>query len=308
MSDCISSFFSSYGSELKSTMRRLDNLIGRNHWLSVGNYKEEILRKLLRKLLPKKFEVSTGFILALNENAEPLISKQMDIIIWNSNDYSAIFRDDDFVIVPPEACKAVIEVKSVLRTKSFNDALSASENLHKFLYTPYISNLNIKKYIFAFDAEMEFPCDLFKCMHDFYCNDVEGRPPLDERINFISKHWLSSKSANSVLIDGVFVLGKGAILSEFEGSGAGDVCIVFDSLLIDSEEHDHVYTLFEHTINTEINSCNDIPGLFYVRQPGLMSMMKALRMKRPDKMRAMIIPDNYVSQHIFGDERYYRNK
>ncbi|WP_198533055.1 DUF6602 domain-containing protein, partial [Salinivibrio kushneri] len=88
----ISNYFSSHSYELMSKMQRLDYLIGREHWLSVGNYKEELLRSLLRNLLPKRYEVSTGFILSLNENGEQIKSKQQDIIVWDSNDFSAIFR------------------------------------------------------------------------------------------------------------------------------------------------------------------------------------------------------------------------
>ncbi|MGL1044646.1 hypothetical protein ACSTD6_20785 [Vibrio vulnificus] len=50
-------YFVSYSHELQSKMKRLDGLIGRHHWLSVGEYKESILRDLLTELLPKKFEV-----------------------------------------------------------------------------------------------------------------------------------------------------------------------------------------------------------------------------------------------------------
>jgi len=124
-------------------MKRLDFLIGRAHWLSVGNYKEELLRSLLKQLLPKKYEVSTGFILALDDNGKEIKSKQQDIIIWNSYEYAAIFRDGDFVIVPPEACKAVIEVKSTLTSQTMKKAMFASDCIVDFVRTPYIQNLNI---------------------------------------------------------------------------------------------------------------------------------------------------------------------
>ncbi|WP_206755122.1 DUF6602 domain-containing protein, partial [Leptolyngbya sp. FACHB-711] len=86
-------FLSSYNAELLSKVSRLDELIGRDHWLSVGNYKESILRSLISNILPRKYEVSTGFILASNRKGEILKSRQIDIIIWDSANYAPIFRD-----------------------------------------------------------------------------------------------------------------------------------------------------------------------------------------------------------------------
>lgn len=147
------SFFSSYSYELKSQMKRLDTLIGRDHWLSVGNYKESILRKLIRNTIPKKFEVSTGFILASDEQGNPIKSKQIDIIIWDSHEFSPVFQDEEFVIVPPEACRAVVEVKSTFNRKSMLKALSSLDTILEFVRTPLLQNCQIKKYAFFFDKK-----------------------------------------------------------------------------------------------------------------------------------------------------------
>ena len=63
-------FLSSYNEELLSKVSRLDELIGRDHWLSVGNYKESILRSLISNILPRRYEVSTGFILACDRGGK----------------------------------------------------------------------------------------------------------------------------------------------------------------------------------------------------------------------------------------------
>lgn len=56
-------FFSSYSNELKSRMKRLDTLIGHDHWLSVGNYKESILRQLVANVIPKNMRLALALYL-----------------------------------------------------------------------------------------------------------------------------------------------------------------------------------------------------------------------------------------------------
>ena len=75
-SNIFANFLSSNSKELVSKVSRLDDLIGRDHWLSVGNYKESILRNLLSSTLPKKYEVSTGFIIASDREGKILKSNK----------------------------------------------------------------------------------------------------------------------------------------------------------------------------------------------------------------------------------------
>ncbi|GEK16243.1 DUF6602 domain-containing protein [Aliivibrio fischeri] len=290
MKNEISSFFSSHSHELKSKMKRLDFLIGRDHWLSVGNYKEELLRSLLKQLLPKKYEVSSGFILSLDNNGNEIKSKQQDIIIWDSNEYAAIFRDGDFVIVPPEACKAVIEIKSTLTSQTLKKAMSASDGIVDFVRTPYIQNLNIARYIFAYDSSLSFPKNYFDTIYDFYENDVDGQLSIEQRVEFTKERWPQDKSAKLASIDGIFVLGVGAILREIRGYSDDRVKFIFEALELSSGEEDHVYTFFEHTLNTVINSPSNSPGLYYAKQPGLFSMMQKVTLSRPKYGGTMVYP------------------
>ncbi|UWH29574.1 hypothetical protein KW556_07830 [Aeromonas veronii] len=290
MKDDISSFFSSHSHELKSKMKRLDFLVGRDHWLSVGNYKEELLRCLLKQLLPKKYEVSTGFILSLDGNGNQIKSKQQDIIIWNSNDYAAIFRDGDFVIIPPEACRALIEVKSTLTNQTLRKAMSASDDVIYFVQTPYIHNLNIARFIFAYSSQLKFPQGYFDAIYDFYENDVSEQLSIEKRIEFTKSRWPQDRSAHLASIDGVFVLGVGAILREIRWFRDDKVKFIFDALELSEGEDDHVYTFFEHVLNTVISSPNSTPELYYSKQPGLFSMMQKISLSRPPCDGKMVYP------------------
>ncbi|WP_281649189.1 DUF6602 domain-containing protein [Parendozoicomonas sp. Alg238-R29] len=281
----VSEYFSSYSHELKSKMMRLDALIGRDHWLSVGNYKESLLRDLLASLLPKKFEVSTGFILSADEHGNEIKSKQQDIIIWDSSEYAAIFRDNDFVIIPPEACKAVIEVKSTLRKDTLKRALGASDEFFMFVNTPLSQNIDIKKYIFSFGSELKFPHDIYDTLSSFY---NETKLNIDERIEHTSKLWPGDKSYSLFSIDGVFCLGLGAIIRDFRGFG-DDVRFMFKAYHPNSPGKDTLYAFFEHEINRQINTFHS-PGMYYAKQPGLLALMKNLDITPHAEKPLMVYP------------------
>jgi hypothetical protein len=53
------------------------------------------------------------------------ISKQCDIIVFDSSKIPVIFRDDDFVVVRPESVRAVIEVKGTANKKEIDGLLDS---------------------------------------------------------------------------------------------------------------------------------------------------------------------------------------
>ncbi len=120
-------YFTSIADEFYAKFNRVNNLIGDKHWLSVGNYREEILRDFLKQYIPKRFRVGTGFIRC----PDGKLSRQIDILIYDSLNYSPLFIDKDFIIIAPEAVCAVIEVKSTLDSKKLNDALALLDAIKK---------------------------------------------------------------------------------------------------------------------------------------------------------------------------------
>jgi hypothetical protein len=91
--------------------------IGRliHHNLTAGSFREDMLRSLLKRHVPNRFHVATGFI----DGYEP----QIDILIYDSVEYAPLFRMDDLVVVPADAVRAVIEVKTNLTREELTDAL-----------------------------------------------------------------------------------------------------------------------------------------------------------------------------------------
>src|ERR1039457_3837324 len=129
-----------YGESLSAKADLLDRLIGDAHYLSLGQYKERLLADAIRGFLPRTVEVGTGFVMfphadmnppggvefhdPLNQSAYS-ISRQCDILVYDVARYPTIFRDGEFVIIRPEAVRAVIEVKGSLTIQETRKALSA---------------------------------------------------------------------------------------------------------------------------------------------------------------------------------------
>ncbi|MDH7578310.1 MAG: hypothetical protein QHH75_10955 [Bacillota bacterium] len=100
--------------ELEATKNRVRDLIGNLHWQSDGEHKEAVLRKALRNYLPENVLVGKGFV--CYKSGIPQTSKQLDILIV-SKSRPTLFKDGEFVIVTPDAVKAIVEVKTKISSR-----------------------------------------------------------------------------------------------------------------------------------------------------------------------------------------------
>ena len=99
-------YFESLSMELKSLKNRVRDFIDDAHWLTDGEWKESVLRSLLRRNLPATFSVGRGFIVTPQRT-----STEIDVLIYDLSK-PILFKDGDLVFVTPDAVKAVIEVKT----------------------------------------------------------------------------------------------------------------------------------------------------------------------------------------------------
>lgn len=201
----ISEYQLTYGDELQAKLRRLDGIIGDRHWLSVGTYKENLVKSVLGNRIPKKYEVGTGFVLTYRDGKR-VLSRQIDVLIWDSEDHSPLFRDGDFVVVPPESCMAAIEIKSTLTSTDLSESLKNLDSLMQFF--PDHITLNKKvlhRSIFAFSlgSDLKFPNSLFNSLCSSYQRSSILK--LKNRVAFSSKEldrwqlpWVSSISVLGV--------------------------------------------------------------------------------------------------------------
>lgn len=116
----------------------LGQLLRDAHHPSLGEYKERLLRNVIADSLPAQYGVGTGFVLfptqqmrdrdeKRNQNPVELppheLSRQLDVIVYDRSTYPTVFQDDDFVVLRPEAVRAIVEVKGSLSHRGVDDAM-----------------------------------------------------------------------------------------------------------------------------------------------------------------------------------------
>ena len=141
-------YFRLVSEELFIKLNQIKTFI-KKHNPTIGILTEEILRNFLQQYIPKGVSVEQGFI--LNKNGT--LSKQCDIIIYDSNLYAPFYRINDIVVVPSESVVSIIEVKTTVTKqifhqvigyfKSFTDVLQSTTGKHLFIYNaPSVDRLN----------------------------------------------------------------------------------------------------------------------------------------------------------------------
>lgn len=104
----INAHLRSLSSEIDALKNRVRDLIDDEHWLTDGEWKESVLRIILRRYLPANIGVGRGFVIRPDS-----CSRQIDILLFDSSK-PTIYRDGDLVMVTPDAVVGIIEVKTTL--------------------------------------------------------------------------------------------------------------------------------------------------------------------------------------------------
>ncbi len=131
MSD-LKEFHQSTTRELISIKDRVRNLV--KHWGEDGKYKEAVLKSVIRRFIPMKYNVSSGFVVKPGENqGEHTATTQIDIIV-HDQDYPVLFKDGDFIITTPDAVKGIIEVKANLENQSPLEVLKKANKIGQFIF------------------------------------------------------------------------------------------------------------------------------------------------------------------------------
>jgi hypothetical protein len=95
---------------------RVRFLIESQHWQTDGEWKESVVRQMLRRHLPASVTVGRGFVVSASQ-----ASHQIDVLIYDSSK-PVLFRDGDLAFVTPDAVIGVIEVKSRATPTILRDA------------------------------------------------------------------------------------------------------------------------------------------------------------------------------------------
>lgn len=111
-------YFDSISQELRSLQNRVRNFLTTPHWLTDGEWKESVLRAVLRLHLPWTVQVGRGAIIRSDGN-----SRQTDLLIYSS-ETPVLFKDGELAFVTPDAVVGIIEVKSALDNSGFDRAIA----------------------------------------------------------------------------------------------------------------------------------------------------------------------------------------
>ncbi len=134
-------YLSSISSEIRSKSERINYVI--SHGQTVGNYRENLFISVLKKYIPTKFHIATGFVEGSN--------KQIDIIIYDQHNYLPVFREDDLVVVKKESVIAVIEIKTTLDQNTLINSLEGISEISN----AGMNSIPFFKGIFAFNSKLK---------------------------------------------------------------------------------------------------------------------------------------------------------
>jgi hypothetical protein len=145
--------------------------------VSLGIENESILREFLKSYVPKHYSIGHGFIFKNHKE----VSRQCDIIIYDSSFFSPIFKQGDFVVVPPESVMSVIEVKTEISSGNFLDA--AIDNITS------VRTLNnrISGIIFAYRGTG--PIKIINSLTEYYQNNRISSKEVFELLVVLNKSY-----------------------------------------------------------------------------------------------------------------------
>lgn len=108
----IVTYFQSISSECETLKNRVRMFINDAHWATDGEWKESVLRSIIRRSAPESVTIGRGFVVAPGWQ-----STQIDVLVYD-NAHPVLYRDGDLVFVSPESCRAIIEVKSAIHSSA----------------------------------------------------------------------------------------------------------------------------------------------------------------------------------------------
>ena len=143
----VQSYFESVGLEFRALKHRVRQLIARAQWQTDGEWKESVLRQVLRRHLPATAVVGRGFVVTSDS-----ATTQLDVLIHDGSK-PVLFRDGDLAFVTPDAVLGIIEVKSRIGPAELGAAAeSIARNIELVRLHP---NSRAFSGVFAFEADSD---------------------------------------------------------------------------------------------------------------------------------------------------------
>ena len=106
-----------------------------DHWGEDGRYKEAVIKNMIKRFIPEKYSIGTGFIVKhTNIRGEHLTSKQIDLIFYD-NESPVLFKEGDFIILTPDAVRGIIEVRANLQNRNITQVLKQANENGQFIFS-----------------------------------------------------------------------------------------------------------------------------------------------------------------------------
>jgi len=151
--------------QIQSEVKYINNLI--THPGEKGKLNENVLIELLKKFLPSKYSIGSGFVI----DGEGRISKQFDIIIYDNFYNSSFLAQKTIGLFPIEIVYLVIQVKTSLTHKEIKSSIKNLESLKILKFnSEHIAVPEIK--------EIFEPSSLYGASRAIESFDINGNPKL----------------------------------------------------------------------------------------------------------------------------------
>ena len=182
-------YFRSLSSELQSVKDRVRYLIGSAHYPTDGEWKETVLRTVLRRHLPDNVKVGRGFVVNATTS-----SNQIDVLLYDSSK-PILYKDGDLVIVTSDAVKGIIEVKSSIDISAFKRTIKKLAENAEFINENRGDDLTCFVGLFAYETSVERNHSLrvlqeLRAVADQQQRRVINHVSLGE--SFFVRYWASS--------------------------------------------------------------------------------------------------------------------
>lgn len=119
--------------ELLALTNNVRSLI--SHAPEDGRYKEAVLKNVIKRFIPQKYSIATGFVIKqTGVRGQHIDSNQIDLIIYDDAS-PVIFKEGDFVILTPDAVRGIIEVKANLYNQGIADVISQANVNGQFIFS-----------------------------------------------------------------------------------------------------------------------------------------------------------------------------
>ncbi|MCF6404458.1 hypothetical protein L3C95_16290 [Chitinophaga filiformis] len=144
----------------------------KKHNPTIGLLTEEILRRFLATFLPKGVSVEQGFVVGVDGE----LSKQIDVIIYDSLKHAPYYRINDIVVVPSSSVIAVIEIKTTVKSRTaFHEIISYFYSISKQLHCNtgtylFIYNSATVEMLGSYFHSFKHPGNYQKFDHDTFLN------------------------------------------------------------------------------------------------------------------------------------------